>query len=155
MTFACDGTISLAAPITNLTDTVIDATGHNIIIRGTNVTGLFYVSKVSLTLINLTVADGQAQSGAGVFNDGGILTLENVSFKNNTVLPNAQPVLAQPGQGGAVYTRDGALYATNCVFLNNQVGSASRRCLWRRRHLYRERSGDPPRLPLQQQLGSG
>ncbi|MGA2659094.1 MAG: choice-of-anchor tandem repeat GloVer-containing protein [Verrucomicrobiota bacterium] len=125
VTFACDGTISLAAAITNLADTVLDATGRQITIRSTNNCGLFYVPKLSLTLLNLTLANGGAQSGAAIFNNGGNVTLEDVRFLTNTVYSGSQPILALLSQGGAIYTRDGVVRATNCVFLGNRLWGAS------------------------------
>src|ERR1022692_2160947 len=49
-TFACDGTITLASTISNSVNTVLDATGHQITISGSNTVRVFYVStNVALT----------------------------------------------------------------------------------------------------------
>src|SRR6516225_5378868 len=44
VTFACDGTITLANTISNTTDTVLDATGRQIMISGSNAVRIFYVA---------------------------------------------------------------------------------------------------------------
>jgi hypothetical protein len=106
ITFAFDGTIALANTITNRTNTVLDGSGHQVTISGGNAVRVFYVpTNTSLTLSALAIADGWSEKGAGVFNDGGQLTLQYTTFCNNSAVgPSGSP--GNPGtngEGGAVY----------------------------------------------------
>src|SRR5512142_2721761 len=44
VTFACDGTITLGSTITNAVDTVLDGSGHQVTISGSNACRVFYVN---------------------------------------------------------------------------------------------------------------
>ena len=94
VTFACDGTIILANTITNMLDTVLDGADHRIVISGGNAVRVFYnTTNATFTLINLTIANGAATNGAGVFNASGNLNLAGVSFLTNVAFmdPNLGP----------------------------------------------------------------
>ena len=88
VTFACDGTITLASSISNSVNTILDATGHQITISGTNKVQVFCVnSNVTLSISNLTIAKGYARDGplapnggGGIRNRGGIVNLNGVTF---------------------------------------------------------------------------
>jgi hypothetical protein len=120
VTFACDGTITVASTITNTANTVVDASGRTVTISGGTIVQVFYVAtNTSLTLVKLTVSSGLAgdpynylptRSGGGVVNDGGTLNLFGVDFQANVAL-----------SGGAILNQDGVLTATGCVFSNNQA----------------------------------
>src|SRR5262249_23801254 len=70
---------------------------------------------VSLSLSGLTLADGQADVGGGVFNAGS-LTLDHVTFSHDTALGDS----SFTGVGGAVFNDTGALLiATHCAFAAN------------------------------------
>ncbi len=118
VTFACDGMITLTGTITNDNDTVLDGSGHNITISGGDAVRIFYNStNTSLTLINVTIANGRCTNGAGIFNDGGTVLLSNVSFETNVAyLYNYGPF---GPEGGAIYNRAGTVNATNCSFYGN------------------------------------
>src|SRR5206468_684286 len=62
VTFACDGTILLTNTLTITNSTVIDGSGHTVVISGGGAVRPFVVSSrpVQLTLKNVTVADGFA-----------------------------------------------------------------------------------------------
>jgi hypothetical protein len=120
VTFACDGTITLASAITVDLDTVLDGNGHQIGLTGMH--GVLYVgTNVHLTVANLAITDSRAVSainpsvllsGAGIFNDGGRVTLLGVTFDGNGA-----------ASGGAVLNQSlGAVNATNCAFLGNGAG---------------------------------
>ena len=110
ITFDCDGTIPLLDTITVTTNTTLDGTGHRIVISGNDLVGVFDVeTNVSFTLADLTVASGAAASGGGILNDGGILTLQQVTIRSNTAIL----------QGGGIFNRGGNVCATNCSFLGN------------------------------------
>ncbi len=128
VTFACDGIITLGNTISNFSDIVLDSTGHQITISGGNTVRVFYVAtNVALTLTNLTIANGAATNGAGVFNDGGMVTFENCRFLSNAVCGVAgTDVSYTPDAGGAfggAVFNTGVLRAHNCVFsLNSACG---------------------------------
>jgi hypothetical protein len=128
VTFVCDGTITLAGTITNSANTVLDAAGHQIIISGGNVVRVFYVNTNStLTLLNVTVANGAATSGGGIYNDGGSVVLSGTTFQANRVTN-----IAYLGCGGAIFNSSGTLAATNSLFIGNsaqdQPGSGGAFC---------------------------
>src|ERR1035441_5036896 len=80
VTFACDGTITLANTLTNTLDVVLDGSGHRVTI-GNGYNRIFLVnSNVHFTVINLTIAKGWSDNGAGIFNAGGYLTVQNCLF---------------------------------------------------------------------------
>ncbi len=133
--FACDGTITISTTITNVLNTTLDATGHQITLSGGDVVRVLCVStNTSLTLFNLTIANGQSDVGAGVYNAGGKLILQNCTLAGNSAIGQAGPNYSgNPGTnscGGAVYNL-GALNAINCTFLSNSVvGGAGARGGW-------------------------
>jgi len=122
VTFACSGTITLGNTVVIATDTVLDASGRQVTINGGNLVRVFYVNtNITLTLINLTLANGLSADGCGggIYNEG-VLTATNCHFVSNRV----QGALAFPGQdgcGGAVYN-SGALNIIDCSFAWNSAG---------------------------------
>lgn len=92
-------------------NTKIDG-GGLITISGDGMMGVFAVRpKVLLVLANLTVADGYADFGAGLYNEGQV-KISNVNFENN----NAS------SDGGAIYNH-GTMTVTNSRFsLNSAPG---------------------------------
>jgi hypothetical protein len=130
VTFTCDGIITLGNTITIDKDTVLDASGHQITISGNSAVRVFYVNtNVIFTVINLTIANGRSDSGAGIFNDGGTVTATNSQFVGNRAqgAPGADGSPGQNGQngyGGALYN-SGVFKAINCTFIwNTVVGGA-------------------------------
>jgi hypothetical protein len=122
VTFACDGTITLANTISNLLNTVIDGSGHQITISGGNAVRVFYVAtNVNFTVVNLTVANGQSTDGAGVFNDGGELVFTAATFWSNIATNGALPGTNVASCGGAICNRGGSVVLSNCVFIGNEV----------------------------------
>jgi hypothetical protein len=127
VTFACDGTITLAGTITITNDTVLDATGHYLAISGSNTVRVFWVTtNASLSMLHLTIANGRSDKGAGVYNDGGQLLLQNCTLVGNSAIGSAgisypgHSVFGSNGCGGAVYNF-GVLTAVNSAFLSNSV----------------------------------
>ena len=120
VTFACDGTITLASTISNSVNTVFDATGHQITISGGNAVGVFYVgTNAGLTLMNLTVANGNATNGGGIFNAGGTIILLGTTFQANVATNVLLPGTNCGGRGGAILNSAGTVAATNCLFAGN------------------------------------
>jgi hypothetical protein len=144
VTFACDGTITLASSISNSLDTVLDGSGHAVAISGNSAVRVFYVnSNVSLTLINLTVTGGgifnnggtvnlsavalascladatnSATGGGAIQNELGTLNLRNCSFSGNQASGQPTVTVGASGLGGAIYN-NGTMNASTCTFVNN------------------------------------
>jgi hypothetical protein len=127
VTFACDGTITLTNTLTNVFDTVVDATGHNISLRITAPTSPYIYWQVlciptntSLTLIGLTIDNGYSGGGyydtrgGGILNAGGTLNLVGVTLRNI-----ALGMFGGSVQGGALANMGGWVNATNCLFSHN------------------------------------
>lgn len=121
--FGFDGTLVVTGTKTITADTVIDGTGHNVVISGGNSVGIFSISSGRLTLKNLTIANGYATpAGGGVLNNGGNLTVINCTFTNNTAFGSSGNV----GTGGAICNRSflGGATVIGCTFVNNSaIGS--------------------------------
>jgi hypothetical protein len=123
VTFACDGTIPLSDTIEIGTNTVLDGGGSQITISGGKAVRVFYVdTHVHFTLINLTIADGQCDYGAGIYNDGGQLILERCRFSSNAAggAGGVDTGAAASAGGGAIYNL-GALTADLCAFSYNSA----------------------------------
>jgi len=136
VTFACDGTITLGNTISITTNTVLDASGHQVTISGGNaVQVLLVASAVTLTVSNLTIADGYvvgpfatssygpgnpslAGRGGGILNLG-TLRLQNCVFSNNQAI-GGDVLLGYggSGQGGAIFNL-GTNVIDHCVFQQN------------------------------------
>jgi hypothetical protein len=107
VTFACSATITLTAEIVIAADTAIDGSGQEVTISGNNAVRVFTVNPgVTLILIELTVTEGNASIGGGVFvenyatltvnnsiisdnsgggiGNGGVLVVNNSSFSSNS-----------------------------------------------------------------------
>ena len=85
MTFSCSGTITLTSTLAIAADTTIDGSGQNVVISGGGAVGVFVVNPgVTLNLNKLTVADGKADEGGGILNDGGTVTVSNSTFSGNS-----------------------------------------------------------------------
>jgi hypothetical protein len=113
VTFACDGTITLGNTITNALDTVLDGSGHQIIISGSGWRRVFFVSSnANFTVSNLTIATGASDNGAGIYNAGGHLAVRNCVFMYNTAIGHAGSNYSNPGSngcGGAIFNLHSAL----------------------------------------------
>jgi hypothetical protein len=134
VTFACDGTILLRNnlptnvyphPIPVTADTVLDGTGHQITISGTNtVEGMFYVSNnVTLALVNLTMANGFSTNrggGGAICVQSGTVCATNCTFTGNTAMLS-WPSTNFASQGGAILNCGGNLNLQNCLFSNNMA----------------------------------
>ncbi len=118
VTFACDGTITLASTVTNSMDTVLDGSGRSVTISGGGAVQVFCVNtNVSFHVAHLTIADGLALQGGGILNMGGRISLEEVKLVNNAASCQAEGQAA----GGALFNLEGITRATNCMFFGNRV----------------------------------
>ena len=127
VTFACDGTITLASTITNVSDTVLDGSGHQVTISGNRAVRVFSVTtNVHFSVVNLTIADGTSLGGSAILNLGGIVNLNGVAICSNTaasIVPN--DALTPAASGGAIFNRGGIINATNCSFTANSAQLSS------------------------------
>ena len=149
VTFSCDGTIVLTNTITIATNTTLDGSGRTVAISGNNAVRLFEVDpSVNFTLIHLTIADGRHTGpnglaetnrvngepgfGAGIYNNGGDLTLFNCTLANNSSVGGNGAIETSSfqhggaggtAQGGAIFSAAGSVYLSNCtVSANNATG---------------------------------
>jgi CSLREA domain-containing protein len=164
---ALSGVISLKTPLIISRNLAINGPGiKSIIISGNNSTRVFLIhSSIHFTIRNLTIADGSVEGkmgatgelgkpghagenaeGAGLFNNGGVVTVENCTFRNNRVrggaggrggfgISAAGMVASRringgiggiggDGLGGAIYNT-GTLHLINCTFSGNRaIGGA-------------------------------
>jgi hypothetical protein len=115
---AADGPIVLSSTITNSGDVTLDGSGHRVTLSGGGAVPLLLVSSnATLTLLNLTIADGSASNGLGgaILVAGGTLNATNCSFVSNLVA-NAG---AGPSQGGAIFNANGQVTLEECTFTGN------------------------------------
>jgi hypothetical protein len=117
VTFACSGTITLTNTITIAADTTIDGSGQAVTISGHDAVRVLSVNpEVALNLNELTVANGSADIGGGLFNDGGAVTVSNTTLSGNNA----------GSKGGGIYSRgaDGMVIVNNSTFLGNNARAA-------------------------------
>jgi len=125
VTFACDGTITLASTITNTVNVTLDGSGHHVTISGGNAVRVFSVSaNATLALVNLTIANGAVcgpgnPRGAGILNSGGTVNATNCTFSLNVVVPGGT---RGASGGGAICSDGGLLQLLACDFVGNQAG---------------------------------
>ena len=105
-TFSENITILQSLTLQGEPNTVIDGDGSGRVISVT--------VGVDVSLIGVTVQNGSADDGAGIFNRGN-LTLDGVTVQNNTAVPNPNF-----GEGGGIYN-SGTLTASNSTFSQNSA----------------------------------
>ena len=114
ITFTVSGTITLLTtlpPIAASTGLTIDGTGQVITVSGNNSVQVMSVSSgAQLTLEHLTVINGRAGGGGGIFNNG-TLIVSNSTFSGNS---------AYDYNGGGIYSF-GTLIVSNSTFSNNSA----------------------------------
>ena len=112
MTFACSGVITLTNTTTITADTTIDGSGQNVKINGNQALRVFWVnSGVMLNLTEITVVGGYAGIGAGIYNDGGTVTVSNSAFAGNIAVDG----------GGGIANVGGTLIVSNSIFSDNST----------------------------------
>jgi fibronectin-binding autotransporter adhesin len=129
VTFSCSGTITLTATITIAADTTIDGSGQTVTISGNHALGVFTVnSRNTLNLNKLTVADGSAFNGGGIYNSG-TFNVDNSSFSGNgggginnnygTVTVNTSTFTRNGG--GGINNNYGTVTVNNSTFAGNSA----------------------------------
>ena len=108
ITFACDGAIALSNIVTITTNTLLDASGHQITLQGSG-GGLFVVNpNVIFSVANLVITNGNP----GIRNSGGFVNATNCMFLGNT-----------SARGGAIKNESGEIFLSACLFTNNSATS--------------------------------
>lgn len=117
VTFACSGTIVLTNTITIAADTTIDGTGQAITISGNHTVGVFIVNPgATLNLNKLTIADGSANDGGGMYgSQGSTLNVSHCMFSGNS---------ATLTHGGSIYNDGGTLSIDSSFFSGNTAGNS-------------------------------
>lgn len=122
ITFACDGVITVANTITNSVNTTLDGADHEVTISGADAVRVFYVtSNSAFGVKNLKIANGRSSKGAGIFNDGGRLTLWNVGMEANYAdsFDDSAHMFVEAAEGGGLFNRNGVVNAVACTFSGN------------------------------------
>jgi CSLREA domain-containing protein len=113
--FGVTGTITLTlGQLTIGTDLTINGPGaSSLILSGDDASRVFWINEnINATISGLTIADGQAQDGGGIFNQGGILNMSNCTLSGNRATYD----------GGGISNRfDGTLNVSNSVFIGNEA----------------------------------
>jgi hypothetical protein len=118
--FGVTGTVTLASGklVVDKDLTIMGPGVSSLAISG----GGFQVSGgVHFTLLNLTIANGSSDSGAGIYNGGGYLSVQNCLFARNTA--NGNPASTN-GCGGAVFNSGTATITSSTFAANSAVGAA-------------------------------
>ncbi|WP_405265534.1 beta strand repeat-containing protein [Methanobrevibacter sp.] len=103
-----ENTISITRDVTIL--------GNDHKIDGSNLGGIFNVnSGYTLTLMGVTLINGNAENGGAIYNNGGTLTIVNSYFLNNTATKS----------GGAIYNNGGSITVTGSTFDGNDLTDRS------------------------------
>jgi hypothetical protein len=123
-----DAPIVISSTLIISSDLTVDGTGQNVTISGNNSVGIFTVNPgVHLTLKNLTIVNGRVSSvGAGIYNNGGVVTVINCTFSNNAAY-GSSGVNGSPdgsvGAGGGIYNDNGGtVIIMGSTFANNIAG---------------------------------
>lgn len=140
VTFACDGTITLANTISNGLDIVLDGSGHQITLSGGDAVRLFVVNmNTHFALTNLSLANGYSPYGSAILNLGGFVSLERVAFSVNTAFPNYSASFSNqflPGSGGAIFNAGGTVMADQCGFTNNSAATSEQVSMFQTLHFF-------------------
>lgn len=112
VTFDTAGTILLASQLGVTAGGQLEIDGVNVItISGGETTRIWWVEYGSnFTVKNMAIVDGFAASGAGIFNNGGNIVIDDCELSNN---------IAEGGAGGAIYNSNGTLVLSNSTFSGN------------------------------------
>lgn len=118
MTLDFDGTITVTNCLTITKNVTIDGSGHAVTISGGSNTEVFAVeTNATLLLKTLTIADGLSVS-PGAITNGGILTVFDCIFSNNSSQPGGASALN--ALGGAIINV-GTLLVSNSSFIQNSA----------------------------------
>ena len=106
-----ENTISITRDVTIL--------GNDHKIDGSNLGGIFNVnSGYTLTLMGVTLINGNAENGGAIYNNGGTLTIVNSNFLNNTATKSGGAIYNNGG-GAAIYSTAGDVLISSSTITNN------------------------------------
>lgn len=128
VTFAINGTIYLSNTIVISDNTVLDATGHNVAISGSNAVQIFVInSRTTVSMTNLSLINGYVRGAfftdgtGGAISNSGTLQITACSFISNNVVGISEPTAyASGGAGGAIFN-SGIVAAQSCLFFGNSA----------------------------------
>lgn len=114
-----DSAIPLTSSQLMITDDVlIDASDvSNLTISGNNGRRVFEIDGATVNIIGLTVSNGAAGFGAGIYNNGGDLTLTRCTVTKCQATFNGVHLAG----GGGIYSLDGSLTLNSCSVLGNSA----------------------------------
>ncbi len=121
ITFNVTGTITLNEGLLVIKKnlTIKGPGADQLAISGNNVERTFYVynAGINFTLSGVTIKSGKSfdSDGGGMYNNGGTVTLEDMTFSQNTA----------SGNGGGLYSNGGSLTLKNVTFSSNSTSSGS------------------------------
>ncbi len=143
ITFSVSGTILLDSTLPHITDAdglTMDGTGQTVIISGKHAVQVAIVDAgASLTLNNLTIANGEYTIGSGILNSGTLIITNSAFFGNSaavsgggirnqggtaTITNSTFSGNSTSGQGGAISNSGGTLTVTNSTFTLNTASDA-------------------------------
>ncbi|MEW6160133.1 MAG: carboxypeptidase-like regulatory domain-containing protein [Verrucomicrobiota bacterium] len=150
--FGCDGTIVLSETLVIAAATVLDASGRNVALSGNSAVRIIHVLPgVTLRLKSLKLIKGRHVGdpgtpgdpnagmlpgpggrgmGGAIYNERGVLQLENCAIEENSVVGGAGgsypfnppgPGRGGDGLGGGVFTLEGEVHALRTVFTLNRA----------------------------------
>jgi hypothetical protein len=122
--FTNSGAVILSQPLAVTVDTILDAGPFAVTLSGGNVSRAMEIRPgVSLTLLNITISDGHATNGGGIFNEGGSVRAVGCTFTSNTAqgMNGAEAgVSGEAAAGGAIYS-SGNLVVLDSTFQDNRA----------------------------------
>ena len=139
--FDCSGTITLTSPLRITRDLILASLGKPVILDGGNKVGVLSVQGVRLTLKGLTVinGNGKTESGGGLYNKGGTVTISHCTFSDNSA-KHGGGLFTEGGEvtvslstfsgnsalawGGGLYNNFGKMTISHCTITNNTANIA-------------------------------
>jgi hypothetical protein len=108
------GTIPLASELPLITgDLTISGPGASVMaVSGNSFLPVFTIQLATVSISGLTITNGKASFGAGIFNNGGILTITGSTFSGNA-----------SSSGGGIFNNAGILTITSSTFSGNSATS--------------------------------
>jgi hypothetical protein len=113
-----NGTIEISGQLT------ITGPGADVLaVSGNKVSRVFTVAGPGPTTIQgLTIKEGRAEQGGGIYSAEGFLTLNHLTFSNNLAMNAANA--ATSGEGGGLYNKGSTLTVMNSTLSDNTTGGA-------------------------------
>ena len=112
--FATAQTITLGSALPNISNTlIINGPGASLLtVDGNSANRVFYANAgTDLTLDSLTIANGSASVGAGVYDNHATVTITNSTLSGNVAT----------NSGGGIYVNNGTLILTDTTLSDNQA----------------------------------